>query len=126
MRHRVAGRHLKRSSAHRAALFGNLMTELFRHERIKTTQAKALAIQAQAEQLVTIARHGKVRRDAQQHDVHERRQVSAVLKDQEVVKKLFDDIAPRFVDRSGGYTRILKLGPRLGDGAEMVVLELVS
>jgi large subunit ribosomal protein L17 len=125
MRHRVAGRHLKRSSAHRAALFGNLMTELFRHERIRTTQAKALAIQPQAEQLVTIARRGKARRDAQQHDVHERRQVSAVLYDQEVVKKLFDDIAPRLADRSGGYTRILKLGPRLGDGAEMVILELV-
>lgn len=102
------------------------MTELFRHERIKTTRAKALAIRSEAEHLVTIAKRGQVKREAQQADVHERRLVAAVLYDPQVVKKLFDDIAPRFADRPGGYTRLLKLGPRLGDGAEMVMLELVE
>lgn len=102
------------------------MTELFRYERIKTTRAKALAIRAEAEHLVSIAKRGKVRRDSQEPDVHERRLVTAVLTDPVVVKKLFDDIAPRFVERPGGYTRILKIGQRLGDGAEMVVLELVE
>jgi large subunit ribosomal protein L17 len=102
------------------------MTELFRHGRIKTTRAKALAVRSEAEQLVTIAKRGQIKRDAQEADVHERRLVAAVLYDQQVVKKLFDDIAPRFAERQGGYTRVLKLGPRLGDGAEMVVLELVD
>lgn len=126
MRHRVAGRHLSRSSSHRAALRRNLMTELFRHGRIKTTRAKALAVRSEAEHLVTIAKRGQAKRDAQLADVHERRLVSAVLYDPQVVKKLFDDIAPRFAERPGGYTRLLKLGQRLGDGAEMVVLELVE
>ena len=126
MRHRVAGRHLNRSSAHRTALCRNLMTELFRHERIRTTRAKALAIRSQAEHLVTIAKRGKAKRDVNQHDVHERRLVAAVLRDRSVVKKLFDEIAPRFMERPGGYTRIVKLGRRAGDGAEMVILELVE
>ena len=126
MRHRVAGRHLGRDTAHRVALFRNLMTELFRHERISTTQAKAQAIRSEAEHLVTIAKRGKVKRDAEAFDVHERRQVAAVLRDPEVVRKLFDEIAPRMMDRPGGYTRMFKLGPRQGDGAEMVVLELVD
>lgn len=126
MRHRVAGRHLSRSSSHRAALRRNLMTELFRYGRIKTTRAKALAVRSEAEHLVTIAKRGQVKRDAQLADVHERRLVAAVLFDPQVVKKLFDDIAPRYAERPGGYTRLLKLGPRLGDGAEMVVLELVE
>ena len=102
------------------------MTELFRHERIKTTKAKALAIRSQAERLVTVAKRGQVKRDAGQHDVHERRRVAAVLRDPEVVRKLFDEIAPRFAERPGGYTRVLKLGKRAGDGAGMVVLELVE
>jgi large subunit ribosomal protein L17 len=102
------------------------MTELFRHERIKTTKAKALAVRSEAEKLVTIAKRGKVKRDEEQHDVHERRQVAAVLTDAKIVKKLFDEIAPRYMERQGGYTRILKLGPRLGDSAEMVILELVD
>lgn len=102
------------------------MTELFRHGRIKTTEAKALAIRAQAEHLVTIAKHGRAKLNAQQHDVAERRQVAAVLRDRQVVKKLFDEIAPRYMERPGGYTRIFKLGRRVGDGAEMVILELVS
>jgi len=126
MRHRVAGRRLNRSSSHRKALRRNLMTELFRHERIKTTKAKALAVRSEAEHLVTIAKRGKAKRDADQYDVHERRQVAAVLTDAGVVKKLFDEIAPRFMERTGGYTRILKLGPRFGDSAEMVILELVE
>jgi large subunit ribosomal protein L17 len=126
MRHRVAGRHLGRSSAHRRALFRNLMTELFRHERIRTTKAKALAVRSEAEKLVTVAKRGKVKRDADQFDVHERRLASAVLCDPDVVKKLFDEIAPRFETREGGYTRVLKLGPRQGDGSEMVLLELVD
>jgi large subunit ribosomal protein L17 len=102
------------------------MTELFRHERIRTTHAKAVAVRSRAEHLVTIAKRGAVKRDGKEHDVHERRQVAAVLYDPAVVKKLFDEIAPRFAERPGGYTRIVKLGPRLGDGAEMVVLELVD
>jgi large subunit ribosomal protein L17 len=126
MRHRVAGRHLKRSSSHRIALFRNLMTELFRHGRIHTTVAKALAVRSQAEHLLTIAKRGKANRTAEKPDVHERRLVAAVLMDADVVKKLFDEIAPRYTERAGGYTRILKLGPRVGDGAEMVVLELVN
>jgi len=126
MRHRVAGRHLGRSTAHRTALFRNLITELFRHERIKTTKAKALGMRSQAERLITIAKRGRAKLDADQYDVHERRQVAAVLRDQVVVKKLFAEIAPRFMERPGGYTRVVKLGRRLGDGAEMVVLELVD
>lgn len=126
MRHRVAGRRLNRSGAHRNALFRNLMTELFRHERIKTTRAKALAIRSQAERLVTIAKRGAAKRDADEYNVHEIRRVASVLRDRQVVRKLFDEIAPRFADRPGGYTRVLKLGPRAGDGAEMVILELVE
>ncbi|MBN1402030.1 MAG: 50S ribosomal protein L17 [Anaerolineae bacterium] len=126
MRHRVAGRHLSRDSAQRRALFRNLMTELFRHERIRTTKAKALAIRADAEKLVTIAKHGTTKREAEENDVHERRLVAAVLTDPAITKKLFDDIAPRFMQRPGGYTRMLSLGKRQGDAADMVILELVK
>jgi len=126
MRHRVAGRHLSRTTGHRNALRRNLMTELFRYEQIKTTCAKALAIRAEAEHLVSIAKRGKTKRDANQPDVFERRLVAAVLRDPQVVKKLFDEIAPRFSERPGGYTRVYRIGQRLGDGAEMVVLELVK
>ncbi|HUT17552.1 MAG TPA: 50S ribosomal protein L17 [Anaerolineae bacterium] len=126
MRHRMAGRHLGRNTAQRRALFRNLMTELFRHERIRTTQAKALAVRSEAEKLVTVAKRGHVKRQAQEIDVHERRLAAAVLTDSLVVRKLFDEIAPRFSERKGGYTRVLKLGPRLGDGSEMVLLELVD
>lgn len=117
MRHRVAGRRLKRSTGHRRALFRNLITELFRHERIKTTEAKAKAIRSRAEKLVTLAKRG---------DLHARRLVSAQLNDERVARKLFDTLAERFEDRPGGYTRLYKLGPRQGDGAHMVVLELVE
>lgn len=126
MRHRVAGKHLGRTTAHRVALFRNLMTELFRHERIRTTHAKAEAIRSEAEHLVTIAKRGKAKANGEEHDVHERRQVAAVLRDPMVVRKLFDEIAPRFEERPGGYTRMVKVGRRQGDGAEMVVLELVD
>lgn len=126
MRHRMAGRHLGRSTSHRVALFRNLMTELFRHEKIRTTKAKALAIRSEAEHLVTIAKHGLAKRESDQLDIHERRQVAAVLRDPDVVRKLFDDIAPRYTERPGGYLRMIKVGRRLGDAAEMVVLELVD
>jgi large subunit ribosomal protein L17 len=117
MRHRKAGRKLGRSSGHRRALYGNLITELFRHERIKTTEAKAKAIRGQAEKLITLGKHG---------DLHARRLAAARLNDPTIVTKLFDDLAPRYEERSGGYTRLFKLGRRQGDGASMVLLELVE
>lgn len=121
MRHRVAGSQLGRSSGHRRALRRNLITELFRHERIRTTKAKAGAVRGASEKLITLAKRGN-----QGDPVHARRLAASRLNDPEVVKKLFDDIAPRYVERPGGYTRILKLGPRQSDGAEMVLLELVE
>ena len=102
------------------------MTELFRHERIRTTEGKARAIRSEAEHLVTIAKRGASKREAEAPDVHERRLLAAVLTDLNVVRKLCDEIAPRFMQRPGGYTRMLKLGPRLGDAASMVILELVD
>ncbi len=117
MRHRKAGRKLGRSSGHRKALYRNLITELFRHERIKTTVAKAKAIRPLAEKLITLGKRG---------DLHARRLAAARLNDPLVVKKLFDELAPRYENRPGGYTRILKLGRRQGDGAEMAIIELVE
>lgn len=125
MRHRVAGRRLNRSSGHRKALRRNLITELFRHERIRTTQAKASAVRGAAEKLITSAKRGNAAGD-EAKIVHARRLAKNRLNDPEMVKKLFDEIAPRYTDRPGGYTRILKLGPRAGDAAEMVLLELVE
>jgi large subunit ribosomal protein L17 len=124
MRHKVAGKRLGRSTGHRKALRRNLIKELFRYERIRTTLAKAKAIRGDAERLITRAKKGNELGDAQV--VHARRWAAARLNDPEIVKKLFDDIAPRYVDRPGGYTRIIKLGPRYGDGAEMVLMELVE
>jgi large subunit ribosomal protein L17 len=124
MRHGVSGKHLGRSSAQRTALRRNLVTELFRHERIQTTRAKAQAIRGQAEKLISVAKRGNA--VGESAAVSARRQAAAGLNDGEIVKKLFDDIAPRYSERSGGYTRMLKLGPRLGDAAEMVILELVE
>jgi large subunit ribosomal protein L17 len=126
MRHRVAGRYLNRNSAQRKALFRNLMTELFRHESIRTTEAKAKAVRSNAEKLVTLAKRGAVKREAEESDVYERRRVAALLTDPALTKKLFDEIAERYKERPGGYTRILKLGKRQGDAAEMVILELVE
>jgi len=124
MRHRVAGRRLGRSTAHRKALRRNLITELFRHERIRTTEAKAKAIRGDAEKMITLAKRGNAAGESSA--VHARRRAAAGLNDGEIVKKLFDDIAPRYQERPGGYTRILKLGPRMSDAAEMVLLELVE
>lgn len=119
MKHRVGGRHLSRDKDQRRALFRILITELFRHERIRTTEAKAKAIKAQVDRVVTLVKRG---------DLSARRQVSAILTDQEVAKKLFynGDFAKRFASRDGGYTRILRLGQRPGDSAEMVFIELVD
>jgi large subunit ribosomal protein L17 len=122
MRHRVAGHRLKRSSSHRRALFRNLITELFRHGRIKTTQAKARAVRADAEKLITLAKRSLEK----ENDVHERRRVLRTITDKKVVEELFETIAPEYKDRPGGYTRIIKLGPRQGDAAPMAILELVE
>lgn len=122
MRHRVAGRRLKRSSSHRRALFRNLITELFRHGRIKTTHAKARAVRADAEKLITLAKRSLEK----ENDVHERRRVLRTITDKKVVEELFETIAPEYKDRPGGYTRIIKLGPRQGDAAPMAILELVE
>ena len=124
MRHRVAGVHLGRSSGHRTALRRNLVTELLRTEKIRTTKAKAIAIRGQAERMITSAKRGNAAGEARA--VHARRLAAGRLNDPEVVKKLFDDIAKRYTDRPGGYTRVIKTGPRLGDAAEMVILELVE
>jgi large subunit ribosomal protein L17 len=117
MRHHRAGKKLGRDSAHRKALYANLACSLIEHGRIKTTEAKAKAVKPFAEQMITLGRRG---------DLHARRQAMAQLRSQEVVHRLFADVAPRFADRPGGYSRIVKLGPRQGDGADMVYLELVD
>jgi large subunit ribosomal protein L17 len=117
MRHRRAGSKLGRDSAHRRALYSNLAGALIEHGRIKTTQAKAKAVKPFAEQMITLGKRG---------DLHARRLALAELRSQDVVHRLFADVAPRFAERAGGYTRIVKLGPRLGDAAEMVYLELVD
>lgn len=102
----------------------NLIKELFRHEQIQTTRAKAQAIRGGAEKMITLAKRGNAAGEAK--SVHARRIIAGRLNDPEIVKKLFDDIAPRYADRPGGYTRMIKLGPREGDAAEMVLLELVE
>ena len=117
MRHGKAGFKLGRVTAHRWALFRNLLVALFRHERIMTTEAKAKAVRGLAEHMVTLAKR---------ENLHARRQVLSMVPDAEVVGTLFDTIAARFSDRKGGYTRIIKLGPRPGDNAPMVLLELVD
>lgn len=117
MRHRKAGRALSRSRSHRTALLRNQVTELFRHEAIVTTEAKAKSIRPLAEKMITLGKRG---------DLHARRQASAVLTDRKMLRRLFDEIAPRFEERRGGYTRIVKLGPRRGDGARMAHIELVE
>ncbi|MDH5505924.1 MAG: 50S ribosomal protein L17 [Anaerolineae bacterium] len=125
MRHKVAGKRLGRHVGARTALRRNMVKQLFEHERIRTTRAKAEAIRGQAEKLITLAKRG----NASEEDgrmVHARRLAAARLADAEIVKKLFDEIAPRFADRPGGYTRMLKLGPRHSDRADMVLLELVE
>ena len=117
MRHKSAGKKLGRDSAHRKALYSNLAGALIEHGRIKTTEAKAKAVKPLVEQMITLGRRG---------DLHARRQALAFLRSQTVVHVLFADLAPRFADRPGGYTRIVKIGPRQGDAAQMVYLELVD
>jgi large subunit ribosomal protein L17 len=124
MRHGVAGVKLGRKKDERSALRRNLVKQLFNYERIRTTRAKAEAVRGQAERLITLAKHSQSADEAGK--VHARRLAAARLSDAEAVKKLFDDIAPRFENRPGGYTRMVKLGPRHGDAAEMVLLELVE
>ncbi len=124
MRHRVAGVKLGRKKDQRTALRRNLVKQLIEHERIHTTRAKAEAVRGQAERLITLAKRGNKAEEAQM--VHARRLAAARLSDPAAVKKLFDDIAPRFETRPGGYTRIIKLGQRRGDASDMVILELVE
>jgi large subunit ribosomal protein L17 len=124
MRHRVAGYKLSRDKDERRALRRILIKQLFEHERIHTTRAKAFAVRGQAERLITLAKHGNAAGDAQM--VHARRLAAARLSDAGTVKKLFDDLAKRYENRPGGYTRVIKLGPRHGDSADMVILELVE
>jgi large subunit ribosomal protein L17 len=117
MRHQKARGKLSRDSAHRKALMMNLSKEIIEHERIKTSSAKAKAVKPEIERLITLAKRG---------DLHARRQALSVLaQDKFAAHKLFEDLAPRYADRPGGYTRILKLGPRRSDSTEMVFIELV-
>ena len=117
MRHQRAGRKLGRDSAHRKALYANLTASLIEHGRIRTTVAKAKEVRPVAEEMITLGRRG---------DVPARRQALKFLRSQDVVHKLFSEVGPRFSDRPGGYSRIVKLGPRQGDAAEMAYLELVD
>ena len=117
MRHQKTRHKLSRSASHRRSLLRNLAKEVIDHERIKTTEAKAKAVKPEVEKLITLAKRG---------DLHARREaLSALGQDKFVVYKLFEEVAPRYADRPGGYTRILKLGPRRSDATEMVYLELV-
>jgi large subunit ribosomal protein L17 len=117
VRHQRSGKKLGRDSAHRKALYANLTGALIEHGRVKTTVAKAKAVRPIAEQMITLGRRG---------DLHARRQALAYLRSQDVVHKLFSDVGPRFAERPGGYSRIVKIGPRQGDAAEMAYLELVD
>jgi large subunit ribosomal protein L17 len=117
LRHHRRGKKLGRDSSHRKALYANLAGSLIEHGRIKTTVAKAKAVRPIAEQMITLGRRG---------DLHARRQAMAFLRSQEIVHKLFAEVGPRFEKRAGGYSRIVRLGPRLGDAAEMAYLELVD
>ncbi|HEY1236390.1 MAG TPA: 50S ribosomal protein L17 [Candidatus Binatia bacterium] len=117
MRHLKAGRQLSRNSAHRWALMRNLITALLREEKIRTTDPKAKELRRWADRVITLGKRGSL---------HARRQALGIVQDKAVVRKLFDTIGPRFKDRSGGYTRIIKLGIRRGDAAQMALIELVG
>ncbi|MBA3344889.1 MAG: 50S ribosomal protein L17 [Gemmatimonadales bacterium] len=117
MRHRAKGRQLSRTSSHRRALLNNMATSLFEHGRVVTTEAKAKELRPFAEKLITLARRG---------DLHARRLVERRIKSRETLSRLFSEIGPRFAARPGGYTRILKLGHRSGDGADVARIELLS
>src|SRR5205807_212450 len=117
MRHRVAMRKLGRPTGHRLSLIRNLMTDLIRHERLQTTEPKASELRREVEKLIGVARA---------NDLHARRMVAAKLYDRQVLKKLFDEIVPRYQGRPGGFTRVMKLMPRRGDGAPMAQIELIQ
>lgn len=117
MRHRMSGRKLNRTSAHRKAMFSNMAASLLRHEQISTTLPKAKELRGIADKMITLGKRG---------DLHARRQALSFLQDKEVVAKLFDGLADRYKDRPGGYTRVLKAGFRYGDAAPMAVIELVD
>lgn len=117
MRHNVSGRKLNRTPAHRKMLYRNLVTSLLKHEKIQTTVPKAKEARAVAEKLITFAKRG---------DLHARRMAARKINEPAVLAKLFEEIGPRYAERPGGYTRILRLGPRKGDNAELVILELVD
>lgn len=117
MAHRIDGRKLGRATDHRMALFRNLVTDLLKHERIITTEAKAREVRGLAEKMITLGKRG---------DLHARRRALGYIYDKKIVEKVFDDLAPRYADRQGGYSRMVKIGQRLGDGARMAQLELVG
>jgi len=117
VRHQRTGKKLGRDASHRKALYSNLAGALIEHGRIKTTVTKAKAVKPIAEQMITLGRRG---------DLHARRQATAFLRSRDIVHKLFSEVAPRFTERNGGYTRVVKLGPRQGDAASMALLELVD
>ncbi len=117
MRHRMSGRKLNRTKSHRRALFANMAVALITHEQIKTTLPKAKDLRSVAEKMITLGKRG---------DLHARRQALATLRDETAVKKLFDVLGPRYEDRKGGYTRVLKAGFRYGDAAPMAFIELVD
>jgi len=117
MRHKVAGRKLGRDTAHRRMMYRNLVTDLLRYEKITTTEAKAKEVRGLAEKMITLAKEG---------GLHSRRQALSFILDKKVIDKTFAEFASRYAERAGGYTRITKLGSRLGDGAAMVQLELLK
>ena len=117
MRHKIAGRKLSRSTSHRRALYRNLVTALLNHEKIITTEAKAKETRGLAEKMITLGKKG---------GLHAYRQALSFIVDKKVVEKVFSELAPRYAERPGGYTRIVKIGPRLGDGAPLVQLQLVE
>jgi large subunit ribosomal protein L17 len=117
MRHKVAGRNLSRPTGHRMSLYHNLTTELLDHERIVTTVTKAKEVRGMADRMITLGKEGSL---------HSRRQALVLVHDSKIVDKVFDELAKKYADRSGGYTRVLKLGPRKGDAAPMAIVELVK
>ncbi len=117
MRHQIAGKKLGRTSDHRLALYRNLVTDLFKYEKIVTTEAKAKEVRKLAEKMITLGKGG---------DLSSRRRVLAFITDKRIVEKVFAVLAPRYMERPGGYTRLIKLGPRVGDGAPTAKLELVE
>jgi len=126
MRHRKSGRKLKRTASHRKALLISLATALIRSKRIRTTVAKAKEARMFVEPLITRAKNAVATETAEKKDVHARRMISKYIKDREVVTELFSTVAPKVATRAGGYTRVIKLGQRHGDAAEVAILELVD